>query len=385
MTTYGLTTTGFVEKPAATVLAEIEDAERADIDPGLDTSAESLIGQLNGVMAAKVRELWELAGIVARARDPRNATFDQLDGIAALNAITRKAATRSTVLLTVRLNAGVTLPAGSIAQVVGQPTKRWRTLISITNSGPSPANIGVGAEAEETGPVSAAAGTITEIATPYTGWVSVTNGSLVSLGRNVETDPALRRRRLAELQSGGTSPLGAIRAALSRVAGVTQVVVFHNPTDVATVDGIPPHAVEAMVLGGIPADVAAALFAAVAGGIYTHGNVPITLTDDNGQSRVVRYTVPTARSIYVKVTVTRGASYAGDAAVTAAVLALGALLVAGESVKLAAFTCAALDVAGVADVQVLLGTSEATRAAQNVSVGVREVATFAEARVQVVS
>lgn len=385
MTTYGLTSTGFVEKDADTILTELADAQRADIDPALDTSAESLIGQLNGIFGAKLRELWELAGSVARARDPRNATFDTLDGVCALNAITRKAATRSTVLLTVSLTAGTTLPAGSVAHVSGAPSNRWRTLLSITNSTGSTQSYGVGAESEATGPVTVAPSTITVIATPRTGWLSVTNGSLVTLGRAVEGDPELRRRRLDELQGIGSSPVGAIRAALSKVAGVTGVVVFHNPTDLVDADGLPPHSVEAMVTGGVAADVAAALWAAHAAGIRTHGSIPITLTDDNGQSRVVRFTAPSERAIYVKAIVTRGPGYAGEAAVKAAVIALGALLVAGESVKVAAITCAVLDVAGVADVQVLLGLSTAARAARNVSIGVRERAVFADARIEVVA
>jgi len=383
--TAGLTSTGFTPKTATEIADEIAATQRATIDPTLDTSAESVVGNLNAVMATKLRELWELAELVYGARSPRNASFSALDDLCAITGTTRAPATKGTVSLRLTVAAGRTIPAGSVAHVAGDTTNRWVTLADAVNTTGSSAQITVAAEAETAGVRLAYAGTLTTIATPVSGWSAVTNLADATPGRAVETDAALRLRREREIQGPGAGTVGAITAALSAVLSVRQAVVFENPTD-TPVDGIPAHSFEALVLGGADADIRAALWKAKPAGIRAHGSTSGTTLDTEGVARVVAFTRPTELAVYVSLAVgARRDTYAGDAAVEAAVVAWGDSLLAGDPVRIARIIETVMGVAGVEDVVAFVGLASGAVYPVNLAVALRARATFDTSRITVAS
>jgi len=395
---YGLLTTGFVEKPLATIMAELEAAQRASpaLGDDWDTSTESPTGQLNGTFAAQLASAWEAVGVVYRSRDPRFGSFAGLDAVCSLTGTERRAASKGTVTLSVTLNAGVTLPAGSIAHVAGQPSNRWVTLASATNSGGSPATVSVNAEAEVAGVSVANSGTITGIATPRTGWTGVTNNADAAPGSAGELDAALRVRRERELVTDGGPQVDAIRAALLAVTGVAMVEVVENDTDddLRPWGGIPPHAVEAIVQGGLDADVALALWKAKAGGIRAWGTTTTSVTSASGATRSVSFTRPTATNAYACVQVAwDDGLFPGGTAIEDAVAAVTASQIAGAPIKRSDVFAAVRAVAGVTDcAEVLLSrsvvnsVSAAARAAfaYNLTATPREALKLASGRVAVV-
>lgn len=385
MTTFGITSTGFEIPTALEILAAMEADERAALGNDLDTSPEQPLGQLNGILAAKMRELWEAMATVYNARVPSGANLGALDDLCALSGVTRKAATRGKVTLSVTLAAGRTLPVGSVASVVGQPGNQWRTTEAAVNASGSPAVVEVAAEAVQVGVYPAASGSITVIATPVTGWTIVTNAHDATVGRATETDPQLRARREQELQTAGSSPVDAIRTDLSPIDGVTQVVVFENTTMATDADGLPPKSVEALVLGGDDQDIAEALWRAKAAGIETFGSTARTVVDAAGLPRTVKFTRPTALNLYVEVyPVVDSSTYSGDAAVKAAILAEGDALLAGEPVRIFRLLSRLRSVRGIVDVyQLAIGLSTLTLAPANLSVGLRERAVFDTSRIAI--
>lgn len=88
----------------------------------------------------------------------------------------------SRVTLSVNLDGGVTLPAGSIAHTVGFSAVRWVTTEAVTNGGGSPATVSVPAVAEHVGPTPGPVGTITEKVSAVAGWNSVTNAAAATPG-----------------------------------------------------------------------------------------------------------------------------------------------------------------------------------------------------------
>lgn len=388
---YGLTSTGWSAKSAATIEEELAAAQRASsaLGPTWVTSPESVGGQLNAVFAPKIAELWELGGVVFRSRDPRAAGYAGLDAVCSLTGTTRRAATKGTVTLTVTLGAGRTLPAGAVAHVSGQAGNRWVTLTSVTNSSGGTATRTVAAEAESAGVYVANAGTITGIATPVTGWLSVTNAADAAQGITAESDPVLRTRRERELSAGGTSPVDAVRAALSRVSGVSVAEVAENPTG-STAGGLPPHSIEAIVQGGTDADVALALWRAKAGGVelYSSAASPtvVTITDAGGFSRDVTFTRPAAVNCYAELTIVIDAGiYPGDASLQSAVALVTAGQRAGQTLRMSDAIIAARGVAGVRDVtRVRLGRTAGSLAETNLLATPRDVLKLASDRVSVV-
>ena len=386
----GLGSTGWVPKTVDELRQEAEETIRTALGDDVDVSAESVFGPLIAALATKLGELWELVGSVYNARVPAGASDAALEALCELApGIERRAATKGTVTLSVTLNAGVTLPTGSRASVSGEPSNAWVTTEDVTNSTGSPATVSVAAEALDAGRTPANAGTITVIATPVTGWTAVTNAADATPGTEIETDAAFRVRREQRLQRAGSSPLNAIAAQVAEVDGVTQAIAWENATDYTDAFGRPPHSVEVMVLGGDSEDIARAIWAAKAAGIQTYGTESVvTFTDDRGVTRSVYFSRPTDLSAYATLLIiTDPATYAGDAAVEAAFLAAMEGLRAGEVVRNAIAVAALLEVTGVRDAVVWMGSTSTftSQTRDNLAPTGRQRIVFDSARVEVTS
>lgn len=385
---YGVTTDGFVDKPIETILDEIETAQRAAFGDDFDTSAQSPAGQINGIMAVHLRELWEVAQAVYSAIDPDAADGLSLTRLAALSGTVREAATYSTVTATVNLDAGVTLAAGAVASVSGDPTARFVTLTDATNAGGAPADVSVEMQAENAGVVVANSGTLTEIETPQTGWNSITNAADATLGAVVEDDETLRTRRETELRRAGAAAVDAIRTDVLDVADVENCTVFENTSDVTDGDGVPPHSVEVVVLGGDDDDIAQAIFDSRAGGINDHGSSSGTAYDDEGTAYTVEFSRPSEIDIYVDVEVTVDENYpaTGDADIKTALAAFIQGFDVGQDVVFSKLYDVIFGVAGVVDVTLLeIATTPSPAATANISIGARELAVLDTADISVVS
>lgn len=386
----GLGSTGWVPKTVDELRQEAEETIRTALGDDVDVSAESVFGPLIAALATKLGELWELVGSVYNARVPAGASGAALEALCELApGIERRAATKGTVTLSVTLNAGVTLPTGSRASVSGEPSNAWVTTEDVTNSTGSPATVSVAAEALDAGRTPANAGTITAIATPVTGWTAVTNAADATPGLEIETDAELRLRREQRLQRAGSSPLEAIAAQVAEVDGVTQAIAWENATDYTDAFGRPPHSVEVMVLGGLAADIARAIWAAKAAGIQTYGTESVvTFADDRGVTRSVYFSRPTSLSAYATLLIiTDPATYAGDAAVETAFLAAMEGLRAGEVARNAIAVAALLEVTGVRDAVVWMGSTSTftSQTRDNLAPTERQRIVFDSARVEVTS
>lgn len=378
----GLFDSGLVIKTTGDILADITAQQRSLIADDLDEGAEEILGQLNGVVAAKIREVWELAAAVHASFDPRSAFGQSLIARCALTGTTPRAATLGSVTLSLTLAAHTTVAAGAQAYVLGQPDNLWTTTADAVNDTGSPATVTVAASAANAGRVPAGSGTITVIATPVSGWSAVTNAADAIPGLDAETVPELRVRREADLHASGSSATDALRAAVAAVSGVVRVLVVPNDTDLAV--GLrPPHSVEVIAQGGTDSAVASAIWRAKAAGIATAGSSSDTILDDTGASRQVFFTRPTTRNVYMRVAVKRAATYAGDAAVVTAVLAVGAALVMGQPVQLADIIVAAMGVAGVLNARVTVGWSSVSLLASDLTPGATEIPTFDASRITV--
>ncbi len=172
MTDYGVTPEGFTKKPLSVILEEIEQAQLDTIDPRLNLLATSVLGQLNGVFADKLRELWDVAQAVYRAAYPDSASAEALDEVAAITGAIRLAATKGRATLDqLFLDGSTTVPAGSVAGVDSDGVE-WALLEDAVNSLAYPATVSAEAEAVLTGPLAGFAGTIDTIKTPVSGWTS---------------------------------------------------------------------------------------------------------------------------------------------------------------------------------------------------------------------
>lgn len=87
--TYGVQPTGFVRKPLSVILAEIEAAMVSEFGPGVVQTPQSPLGQVNGLFADLVAELWERNEDLYQSYDPDQAEGLRLDTLARLRLIFR--------------------------------------------------------------------------------------------------------------------------------------------------------------------------------------------------------------------------------------------------------------------------------------------------------
>jgi uncharacterized phage protein gp47/JayE len=356
-------------------------------------------------MANLIYNNWALGQAIYNAQTAEGATGTAEDSVNALTGCIRLAATDSTTTLALTGTNGTVIAADSIAAVTGSNGNQFAlnaaatlatatswagttsyTLgqyvtnasniyyctasgVSASSGGPTGtgssipdgsgslvwAYVGAGtamavaaATATVTGPLAGPSGTITVIVTPVSGWSNVWNPLDAALGTNEETDSAYRIRRNAELGENGKGYLNAIRAAVLEVDAdtpnaVTACTVFENYTDETSGDGIPPHAIECLVEGGLNLDVATAIFNTIPAGIQPFGQtntVTETITDSAGNTHVVQFSRPEAVNIYVTLNVTVNpespyfnTSDGGQAAIQAQVVSWGNGLGAGFDVS----------------------------------------------------
>jgi uncharacterized phage protein gp47/JayE len=393
----GLTTDGFVQKSLQDILDSMVAKQRATIDAGIDTSAYSLIGQLNGIVASEVAELWELGQELYDGLDPDAAVGQQQDSLYSLTGTLRRAATYSTVIATVTLDAGADIaPGDAVASVLGHPTARFANRDRMTNPGPTSGPFSAVFVATATGPVAANAHQLTVRETSPTGWSSIDNPTDAELGSDVELDSSFRLRRVRELaaQGGGTQP--GIRADLLQLPTVRAAQVIENTTD-ATVDGLPPKSFEAIVRSS-PADgsddaaIANSIWGNKAAGMQAFGTVSVTVTDSQGLPHVIQFSRPTERPVYVALRLKTNADYIGDDAAKTALVAAAetpdtvGYLELGADVYAGRLIAAAMTLAGVLNADVRLSFAPITdfdSASVSLDIGEREIATLDTSRITI--
>lgn len=276
--------------------------------------------------------------------------------------------------------------------------------------------------AEESGELGALAGNLTVISTPVSGWESVVNPLDAVSGRDREEDAVFRVRRDAEVSAPGNTTADAIRANILKVnegsddpdhEPPTDCLVFYNDTDVTDGNGVPPHSVEILVRDGTTEDIAQEIWNSIGAGTRTYGTRSDSVEDSEGNTQTVNWSRPTEIPIYVVVTVKyNAAEWPSDATGDdVAEYVKSALLTATEDYPLArdvrvspliaaimrgpaevdtdgtAVVPAAVGsdpVPGLLEVETTyIGTSAAPGTSTQISIGRREYAAFASARLTV--
>lgn len=319
-----LDSTGLDIRTQAEIQAQIEADERTEISDSLDLSTSAPLGQLNRLFARALRILEEGLEAVYAAIDPDSATGDALRRLSALTGTYQEPATATRVLADVDLDAGVYAIGALVIAPEGRPADRFSSVEAVTSPGGVVSDVIF--DAETTGPIVVAQDTL-EIASPLAGFNSVTGNADGVTGQAIETEAALRARRTQEVEAPGSSSAAGIVADITRnIPAVISASVTENDTD-ATVDSVPPHAIEVIVFGPeSPTDaendtVALQILASKAAGIGTYGNVSRTVADPEGVPKVVRFTRPVDVPVTVALTlVVNALTYAGDDAVTAKIV-----------------------------------------------------------------
>lgn len=438
--TIGITENGFLIETLDEIRTSLIARLQARWGNQVKFTDNNAAGHLVGVMAERYASLQQLLEAVYRSFSRETATGDGLLAIGMLTGTDPRGEFASIAELWLTGTAGTLIPLGSQAEsddgvifatdadatlvaasawsatvgyIVGAVRTNGGNIYLCTTSGVSAGSggplttadaitdgtvvwryVGEGAAyvvatatATEPGPLQALSGEVTAIRTPVAGWESVRNVLDADLGAFAESDESYRLRSQFELAGAGSHTVDALRADLLRVSGVTSARVLQNVTD-ETVDGMPPHTVEALVLGGDDDEIATMLFETGIGlGYATFGNVATTLQDAMGSDVIVRFSRPEEIDIYVEVDLIYDANHYpddGDEATKVAIVTWGDAQDTGKNAVASAIASQAFGIAGVLDVSaVRIGLASSPTTSATIDISLRQLAKYDTSRIVV--
>lgn len=370
MATYGPTDTGLLMPRLNDYLTLFEADFAAELTKrGLeppDYEKDAFWGVIRAVLAARFDSLSEIILQIDAGYDLNNATGVQLENLCSLVGITRRAATRSTVELTLTGTASTVIPTFSLVET--SDGTRFRTTEDVTLTGGSDTVI---AESVDFGPIAAPAGTLTQIVTTIDGWDTVTNTLAATLGSAKETDEQLRRRRQASLQLGSQQSTAGIRAAVFALDWVTAATVIDNPASTTqVVDGVslPGKSLSVIVYPDTPTtaqqtELVEAIALTAPAGIEQVGSDSDSYTYESGYSATINWNYATEITVDIDVALTLESGAVAlevEANIEEAIADYFSALAVGEDVREVSLFGRLANIDGIREVEVTFDAAGAT-------------------------
>lgn len=309
-----MTTSGVVI-PDTSVIREaiINDLEETVFQQKIDPSQETVLGRMIEWMTLCFAQVCGITAWVSNQFNIKMASGNFLDAWADNFNMFRKLSSNSRVFCSLGGTAGTTIPQGSYVANTNGDLFTCDADIVLDASGNGSGFF----TAVESGPISCAANTVNVIKSAISGWDTVNNSSIGTVGSETESDYSLRNRILNNAFVG-TGYVGTVTNALMQLEGVTNVLVLSNPKTTAdALNGItmPAHSIYVCVQGGDPDEIAKTIYQTKPiGAAYTNSgsNVVTRIVNDeySGQGITVYYNTPVAKSVSVTLSVSNQ-SYSG--------------------------------------------------------------------------
>ena len=308
----GVTEQGFTVKSAAEITADLDAKFVGTFGSQFDTSAESPDGQLIGIVAKLLEDVWQQAEGAYNAYSPSNAYGVGLDKVAEINGITRITNLTTRVAITFSGTAGAVVPAGYIVKTVDGLEFATVAVAVI------PAI--VTAKCTTQGAIRILANEVHVLTTAIAGLTGATNLEPGITGIVREEDPAFRARRENSTISRGTSSIDAIYEGVKSL-NLPYIAIIENTTS-ATVDGVPANSFLVVVEGGTPAEVSQVIYDNKPQGITSYGSIVTVVNDSKGYPHNIGISRPTPIDISVTTSITNlpGASVDSATLVKAAIV-----------------------------------------------------------------
>lgn len=274
----------------------------SDINLGPDTPD----GQEINLSIQAILDVLDLITQVYNSFDPDKALGITLDTRVAYNGIQREAGTFTTTPITLVTNRSLTLPGLDQEEVqpytvADNAGNQFQLIVSQT-----PGSAGTYVyefQAVAPGAILTVPNTITVPVTVVLGVTSINNPTTYSvLGINEESDAALKIRRQKSVSLSSQGYLSGLLAALQNIVGVSSAFVYENITDTTDGDGIPGHSIWVIVAGGLPADIANAIYKKRNAGCGMFGATTYTITQVDGNPFIVKWDYVEPEDLYIQFT-----------------------------------------------------------------------------------
>lgn len=296
---WGLTDRGFRRPTYAELLDALEHKARELFGTKANLTVRSPLGLFLRLFAWALNLLFSTVEDVYNSRFVDTSVGTSLYNLGKAIGLRLLPAQKAVGYLQISGTDGVTVPVGWLAATTAGTQYVVMAEGTIANG-----TVILPAQATLAGPDgNTAAGTITSIVNPMEGITAVINPANFDGGRNTETDPEYRERYYESVDYAGGVNADAISGEiLQNVEGVYSAVVYENDTDEPDADGIPPHAFEAVIYGGLDGDVAMQIFKRKAAGIRTHGNTTVPVVSASGMTYNISFSRPVPVPVFIRVT-----------------------------------------------------------------------------------
>lgn len=283
---------GIITQNLSEILDERENALKLVMGEDFVIDKTTPIGNMELADANNELTIQELiAWLIPNMLNAQTATGYFLDCICEKNRIYRKEPKRTTLNLIIHGEAGSEFLAEDIS-VSEEGTLTYYNLnkdVIVGNDGTVVAEF-ICNDYGEYAPTSTSKFTIQ---TPLNGLKDVTidyeNANIV-LGRLVETDEELRRRREYSVQQTSTSTLASIKANLHSLDGILYVTYFENDTEKTDELGLPMKSFEFVVDGGDENEITDVIFTNKTAGTRAYGQITLNKLDSEGNIYNIGFT-----------------------------------------------------------------------------------------------
>ncbi len=299
--------TGYHFADYPTFLAFFQAQYQAIYGADVYLGSDSQDGQWVAVQAQAAYDTAAQGASTFNSFSPVTAQGVGLSRVVKINGLKRRVPSNSTVDLTIVGQSGTVISNGIAIDTLQQ---QWILPASVAI--PGGGSIIVTATAAVSGAVAAAVGTVNSIFTPTLGWQSVTNVAAATPGAPVEQDAQLRLRQQQSTADPSLTVFDGTIGGVENLSGVLKVRGYENPTNATDGNGLPPHSIAVVVLGGDAMAVANEIALHKTPGAQTYGTTTELVYDNHGMPININFYRPTAATITVQITLTAYPSWSSS-------------------------------------------------------------------------
>lgn len=373
---YGVNDKGFRKKSYEELLSSINLRAKSLFGEHVNLSSASPLGLIIRLFAFSLSLVWNLAEKVYNSAYIDTASGQSLDYVVKNLNIQRFKAQKAEGYIIIKGKAGTEIKKGWTVTTEFDSAIEYKTLYSVTidHTGEATAKI----IAKKAGSfANVEADTITKIVNPLSGVKEVSNPLRTEFGRDRESDYQLRKRYYNQLGQNSTNIITALTSAILDL-GVKQVKVFENNSMVTNELKVPPKSIFVVVLGGDKQKIAKAIFDNKAGGIQAYGKEYIPIEDIGGNIHQIGVTEPEKKEIYLKLDLESNQNYDldGDQKIKKGILKFFDELMIDEDIihsKLVNAIYNSINIEGIDDFTLYLGTASDNTAQENINISELEV------------
>ena len=375
---------GYIRPTYDEILAERITLAQELFGEDIDTSNASALGKFIRLSVQDLAEAYEAQEIIYYSRFPHTATGQSLDRLMPFASITRNAATRAEHKIQFTGTAEYEIPVGFLVGTSGEEEFYLLNPVILNADG-----TGIGIVqctiAGEIGNV--ALGTISEIINPDANVSSIQHISIITIGKETESDIELRKRFAIAIEGSGSGTITAIRGAVMRINGVAGCMIIENSSQ-EVVDGRPPHSFEVFVYAPetLDQEVAEMIFSKKPIGIQLVGDIAVEVIDDSNTVQTIRFSRIAETVVYIQATIAINKNFElnGVDQIKESLVEYVNSMGAGEDVIFTSLYKHIFSVTGVHDVTSLsISTDGSSYVSQNLTMNENNIPRISEANIAI--